>query len=222
MPLPATHADSLRIYADAVEVSCLALVGTIAGVRPLAVAALCGRGTARLRSDAAGTALSFRAPGSITWGPWVAAGGDGSYLLEDGETPSKWIRVQVYAAYLLASPQEARIALTDQFNNAIGSDNVSAAEASAGDVETYTVTLQNDSVNTISGLKAWLDAAVDCLEISHNGADWVAPTSEAAALALADVPAAAAATLHLRRTIAAAAPSDPSVLNLIHLAFDGL
>ena len=219
MPAPATHADALRLEYSATEVAHLDVVGTIPGVVPIAVAARCGVGTARIRSRAAG--IAFKAPGSATWGPAVDADADGSYLLEDGDDRDKWLRVTAYTAFLL-TPREGRILLADRFNNPISSDNVSAAEASAGDVEDVELAVANDGSAYLSQVLAWIDAGVAGLQISPNGADWSAPTTEATALALADVPPAGDVALHVRRTIAASAPSDPDVLNHLHLSFSGI
>ncbi len=219
MAIPATHADALRIEYSATEVAHLDVVGTIPGVVPIAVAARCGVGTARIRSTAAG--LRFKAPGSSAWGPAVAAAADGSYLLEDGDDRDKWLRVTVYTAFLL-TPREARVLLADRFNNPIASDNVSAAEATAGDAEDVELAVANDGTAYLSQVQAWIDSDVAGLQISPNGADWSAPTTEATALALADVPPGDDVALHVRRTIAAAAPSDPDILNHLHLSFSGI
>ena len=219
MATPATHADALRIESAAAEVAHLDVLGTIPGVVPIAVAARCGVGTARIRSTAAG--IAFKAPGSAAWGPAVAIAADGSYLLEDGDDRDKWLRVTVYTTYLL-TPREARVLLADRVNNPIGSDNVSAAEAAAGDVETVELAVANDGSVILSQVLAWLDPAAAGLELSPDGAAWSAPTTEATALALADVSPGGSVALHLRRTIAAAAPSDPDVLNHLHLTFAGI
>jgi len=227
LPAPAVQgillghgADSLRIYVSSAEVASLRLIGTLPGVRPLAVAGHCGPGSARLKSD--GSRLSWRAPESATWGPWVAAASDGAVVLEDGEDRSKWLRVYVHAAYLIDSYQERVVRLADTFGNAIGHEDVAAAEALAGDTTSYQLTLQNDSAAGVSNLVAWLDADVDDLEISDDGSNWVSPTSEAAGLALADIAPGDAITLHVRRTIAALSPSDADVLNQLEFAFDAL
>ena len=222
MPYPASKADALRIEISSTEVRHLAALGTIAGVAVLAVAAKNGPGSGRLRN--VGGNLGWRAPGSATFGPDVNVTADGIWLLCDGEDVGCWIRVQVYFDNLAG--EEAEVLLRDRHSSGssddtIGSDDVSAAEASAGDIETFTVELRNDSQVILSQVIAWLDAATADLEISDDGAAWVSPTTEGAGLSLADIPAAGSITLHFRRTIGAASSSDPDVLNHIHLSFSG-
>lgn len=223
MAYQATRADSLRMEVSAVEVVHLTAVGTLPGVAVLAVAGRNGPGTGRLRSQGAdGTLLSWRAPGSAVWGPDVDASLDGIYLLEDGADAGKWARVQTYGAHMTPAADEAEVLLVDRYNNEIGSDDLTAAEASAGDVETYTVDLANDNPVGLSNLRVWLDAAVVDLEISDDGAAWVSPTSEAAALVLPPLAGGANDVLHFRRTIGAASPADPAVLNDVRLAFNAI
>jgi len=220
MATPATHADALRIEYASAEVKHLTVLGTIPGVVPLAVAARCGPGLAHLRSTTAGR-ISFRAPSSSTWGPDVLCEADGTYLLEDGEDPDKWLRVLVYTSYLLAA-REAPVLLHDRYNTGVASDDVSAAEAAAGDVETYQLALANDGTAFLSQVTAWIDAATTGIEISDDGITWVSPTTEAAGLAFDPIAPGGSATLHVRRTIAASSPSDAAVLTHLHLAFSGL
>ena len=139
-----------------------------------------------------------------------------------GEDLGKWLRVEVSAAYLCACPTEAEICLADVYGNAIAHDDVIAAEAAAGSVETYTITMVNDGDLILSQIKVWLDAATDDLEISDDGASWVSPTTEATALEFPDLAPGSEDTLHLRRTIAAASEADPAVLNHLHIGFSGL
>jgi len=218
----ARRADSLRLTISGVEVQHLVPVGTIPGVVVEAVAAGCGPGAARLRSSADGTRLAFKAPGSAAWGLDCVADVDTTWFLQDGEDPDKWARVARYGDYMNTGPAEGRVLLDDVFNNAVAYDDVTAAEALAGDVATYTITLANDSLHRFSKLVAWLDAAVTGLEISDDGITWVSPVTEAAGLALDDIAPGGTDTLHARRTIGAAADSDTDVLNHLHFAFNGL
>lgn len=222
MPVAMTHGDALRIETGGQESLHLTAVGTLPGVVVLAAAGRNGPGTGRLRADQDGTRLAWRAPGSATYGTPVVCSPDGLYLLEDGEDPDSWLRIQMRSAYAVPGHAEGRVALGDRWTNAVGHDDVTAGEASAGDVEGYTVTLSNDSTAGLSRVLAWLDAAVSDLEISDDDITYVSPTSEGAALGLADIPAGGSITLYLRRTIGAAEPSDPDVLNHLHFSYQGI
>ena len=217
----ATGSDALQWQKSSVEIQHLHAVGTIRGVKILQVAARNGKGTGRLRSTGDGTLLSWREPGAANYGGDCPCASDGDYLLL-GSDPGKWIRIRVYEDFLFAGPREEPVLLDDVYNNEIGSDDVTAGEASAGDVETYTVTVKNMGTFTMTDVRFWLDPAVSDLEIGFNGADWFSPTTEETAIELGfPFAPAASGTIHFRRTTGAAAPSDPKVLNNIHARFDG-
>lgn len=222
MPLTATHGDALRIETGGSESLHLTAMGTLPGVVVLAAAGRNGPGMGRLKADETGTRLAWRAPGSATYGTPVVCSPDGLFLLEDGEDRDSWLRVHLRSAYAVPGHAEARIALGDRWANAVGHDDVTAGEASAGDVEDYTVTLANDSAAGLSQVKVWIDTAVSDLEISDDDITYVSPTTEGTALGLADIPAAGSITLYLRRTIGAAEPSDPDVLNHLHFSWQGI
>lgn len=200
----------------------LAAVGVLDGVRVLAVAGANGPGMGRLIGSQDGNRIAWQAPGSATPGDAIEADADGSYSVEDGEDRTKWARIQVYADYRSDGADAAQVTLGDLFNNALAGANVTASEASAGDVFAWTLTLTNNGLATLSQLKIWLDAAVSRIEISDDGAAWVTPTTEATALALPDLVPAGTDTLHIRRTVAASTPFDPSELVHLHYSFQGI
>ena len=200
----------------------LAAVGVLDGVRVLAAAGANGPGMGRLIATADGDRIAWQAPGSDTAGDAIQAAADGSYLLEDGEDAAKWLRVQVYSTYRPEGSGAARVYLGDAFNNALAGADVSAGEASAGDVFPWTIILTNAGLATLSQLKIWLDAAVTRIAIADDGATWVTPTTEAAALALPDLVPGGTDTLHIRRTVAASTPFDPSELVHLHYSFQGI
>jgi hypothetical protein len=197
------------------------VIGTIPGVIPLLAAARNGPGSGYLSSSGDGTWLHWRAPGSSTVGAGIYCASDGNYLLRDGEDPGKWLRVQVDASELAGGARGETVALTDRFNNPIASDDVSAAEATAGDVETWTLTLENQSNAILSQLKVWIDPTVSNIEISDDGVAWVSPTTQSTALALPDLAVGGTDTLHIRRTITAGAGSDGDVETLLHFSYRG-
>ena len=218
---PATASDSLRFKVSSVELVYLHTVGTIPGVAILAAAARNGPGSGSLRSVGDGTELQWQAPGSASYGNRVQAGTDGTYMLTDGEDAGKWLRVQVYATYLLG-PSASPVLLADRYDNGLATDDATAAEASAGSAETYQITMENVSAMTLHQLVVWIDPAVNDIEISDDGVAWVSPTTEATALAFPDLVPGGTDILHLRRTIAAASASDADVLNRFHASWLGL
>jgi len=222
MPAVATQGDCIRIMSAGAEVEHLHAVGTLHGIAVRQVSAACGEGVGVLSSDRDGEFIAWKAPGSSAAGTAIDVSDGGQFLLNDGEDSSKWIRIEVYPAFLIASSQTGEVTLSHVYNNAIASDNVSAAEASAGDVETWTVTLQNDSTVALAAVTVWLDASTSGIEISHDGSTWVNPTSEGSGLNLGNLSASGTVTLHFRRTISAGASHDPDVTTLLHYAFSGI
>ena len=213
--------DSLKIESSGVEVSHLYVIGAIPGVIPLLASASNGPGLGSISSSGDGAILHWRAPGSAIAGAGVVCLTDGNYLLQDGADTNKWLRVQVDVSELEGTSRQSEVALTDIFNNAIATDDITANQASAGNVETYTLTLENQSNTILSQLTAWIDATVLGIEISDDGASWVSPTSKETGLALPDLSPAATDTLHVRRTITAGAASDGNVLTYLHFSYRG-
>jgi len=220
-PRPAAaRADALRAKIAGTESPSLRVVGALAGVVPLLASGACGRGTARLRTDGE-SGVAFRAPGSDVYGPAAAVAADGTYLLEDGEDRDKYLRVAVHTDYLPEAAAEALVLLEDRYANHVGRDDVSAAEAEAGHVESWTVTLENVSASILTRVVAWIVETQD-LQISDDGATWVRPTDEAHGLVLGSIAPGQTDVLHLRRSTPAGAPSSPNLLNRVAVAFDGL
>jgi len=222
MPEAYRHADALRLEVVTVEVQHLAAVGTVSGVALLLAAARNGEGTGRLRIDSGGVQLSWQAPGSDTFGDKVNCTVDGEYLLEDGEDRDKWIRVQVYADHLPEDTEEAQVYLLQVYGGGVSDDDVTAVEASAGDVAVYMILMKNISAVGLSALKVWLHADTADIEISDSAiAGWVSPTTEETALDFPDLAAGDDDTLYLRRTIAASSASDAGVIDKLHFSFLG-
>ena len=214
------HADALRIRNGGSELPSLRCIRTVPGVRVLMAAGLNGPGTGYLRSIDGW--LQYKAPGSETFGLRVAVPADGNYVLEDGEDIDKYLRVQVYADYLVTGSIESPVELADRFAGTIPHDDVTAGEAAAGDVADYSFTIYNAGPGIISQIKAWVDYRDQHTQISDDDATWVKPTSESAALEFADLLPGASHTLYVRRTIVAGSPADPDVLRLFHTSFHAL
>lgn len=223
MPLVATRADALRARFASVEVKHLKAVGTLPGIVVNAAGGRNGPGAGLMRYYDGGK-VAWRAPGSGVFGPQVDVSGGGSFVVEDGSDKNKFLRITSYASFLPAGPAAAQVLLQEEYNDGIGGDEVSAAEASAGSIEIWIVELLNAGTLGLSNLRAWLDASTAGLEISWDGASWVAPNSETHADVLIEPNLAAAASknLHVRRTIGAGAAADPAILNLLQFAWNGL
>lgn len=222
MASPGTRSDGLRLQLAGSDVVSLRVVGGIAGVVVIAAAGRNGPGSGRLIASAGG--LCWQAPGSVVAGDAVPIPADGVYLLEDGTDASAWLRVQAYAASLAASG-EARVYLADRYNE-FGPDDVTAANAAAGIVETVQFTLANVTPAVITGAVLWLDpSAVSAgLAISSDGVSFFTPTNQtdATALTWASINPASSVNVWVRRTLAAGKASNPQILNTMRLAWNGV
>lgn len=214
--LATQRSDALRLLFAAVEVNHLLEVGAIPGTVILAAGGANGSGTGRIRSTGAGTDLQWRAPGSSTFGPAIEATADGDYVLEDGEDAAAFVRVRVRVAFLV-DPNESDVLVRDAYN-ALGPDDVSAAEATAGAVETRQYDLTNaGAFNDVEDVRVWIDPATADVEISDDNAIFVTPTgpTHIDALTFATIAPGASVPIYMRRTIAALSTFDPEVLNIL-------
>jgi hypothetical protein len=227
MPAEYSGAHGLEISDDAFEpIKMLDHLGELPGVvihQPLTlarndIAGANGEGIGELICVGSDQGVAWKAPGSSRFGPVVVPSGDETHILEDGENPDKWVRATLYDGYRVTG-STARVYLKDRFDNKIGGDDVTAGEAAAGDVSSWTIKLYNKAPATLHQVKVWIDPAVTGLGISDDGASWVSPTTKETALALPDLASLGTDTLHLRRTIVAGAVADPKVLNHLHFAF---
>lgn len=117
---------------------------------------------------------------------------------------------------------ESQVFILDKFTSpgdrrAVSNDDVTAGEASAGNVETWSEELHNISTVIGSQVKAWLDPDVVNLEISANGSDWFTPIGREDnppidALDLADIVSGSFVLVYFRRTILAGAVYNPELL----------
>lgn len=207
-------ADSIRVKSGGIEISHLRVVGAIPGVRIDQAGGANGPGVGGVRYDEQG--LAWRPPGA-EYGSPVAIPGDGAYLLA-GPEPGQFARVTAWESYLRIGAEES-VYLADRFANGPPGDDVTAEEAEAGDVATWTLSLVNESALNASDLRVWLDGDTDRIEISDNGSNWSSPTTEETAIQFGDVTAGDFKTLHVRRTVEPVADYDPAVLVRLHMAF---
>ena len=201
----------------------LTLIGTLPGVVPVFAGGRCGPGVGAIRSDSTGTGLAFRAPGSGTFGLSIDCAEGGSFVLVDGEDASSWLEVTVYADYLPAGAAEAAVRMTDRFDdsiNTLGLGDVTASEAATGDWIAPDFFLRNQSGETISNIRLWLDPLCVGLSIDGGGGP-VAPISEADAVSIGDLAPGGVASIVIERDISSGSTADPDILNHLHVAFDG-
>ncbi len=217
-----TRGDGLRIELSAVESPSFHVIGSLPGVAVLAAAGANGPGTGDLESEDGGTKLKWKAPDSGTHGTSVDVSTDGSYILEDGEDERKWVRVQVVNSFMLNVPMSTFIYLSEVYENAVSSDDVTAAEATAGDTKDYTVDIKAESPMDLLDVKVWLESPDDGIFISDDGVVYVQPKSEGAdALSFARIASGATQSLFLRRITSAGASASTGILNRVRFAWDG-
>ncbi len=223
MPEPFTRSDSIQFRENgtANEVQHLTTVGTIPGVVVVEAAARNMPGAGRLKSFGDGARLAWRAPGSQTYGTPELVTADRLMQLEDGEDDTKYVRVQVHRNWLASEPTEANVYLSDRYENPPGHDDVTAAEATTGNVMTYILDIANVSLSIVSDFDIWLEPDTPFhLAISPEGSNWITPTTQAQALRMPDLLVGKTTHLHVRRTVVAGEPSDPRILTWIRTMFN--
>ncbi len=217
-----SKADALQVLLATGDAAAdLPVIGTIDGVIVKGASHTCGPGKGVLRSERDGRTLSWRAPGSTRFGPPVDTYADGQYLLEDGESPAKYLHVDVRTSYLQPRPTESPVYIQEYWN--LGIKNISAAEAAGYDETVSTAFyLKNLSQSVLTNIRAWVDPASTYWEIRGQAPDpWVKPTTEEAALALGDLAPGAQRTFlqrHRHSGPIAAVARQPAI---VHFRFDG-
>ncbi|MCG8407569.1 MAG: hypothetical protein MI923_20420 [Phycisphaerales bacterium] len=222
MALPARRSDALRWMKSGVEIQSLLAISAIEGVVVAFVAGSNGPGLGSLRNLGTNLKrLQWRAPGSQVYGPGVMVESGNTYVLEDGEDPNKYARARVVDANRIPNGAEASIHLAVRYENGLSDADVTAAEASAGDVREYTIDLENVSARTVRDVTVWIVGPLNGLKISDDGATWVEPDSEvhADALSFSSIAAGASVTVHCQRTTAMGAGSDPAIERALRASF---
>lgn len=98
--------------------------------------------------------LKWTPPGG-TQGAGVTILNGETKILEAGNSePEKYIRVSRTSTANLTGT--ATVALADEFNNIIGFDNVTSAEAAAGDTEYRCLCFKNEASSEVKSVKAWV------------------------------------------------------------------
>jgi hypothetical protein len=221
--IPGIRNDGLRLQYTSINVVSLRCAGTLAGVVVLGAAARNGPGAGTISATAGG--LTWQAPNSALAGAVCPIPTSAAYLLEDGADPSCWVRVQVDVDYLPASGG-AQVFLGDVYDNAVGQDDVAAANAAAGSVSTLNLTLLNVSGNAIRNALLWLDptaSGISELTVSSDDTNYYQPTSSSDphVLAWSTIAVGASVNLWLRRTTPSAAAFNPTILNMLQWEWEG-
>lgn len=192
-----------------VETGGLVSAGGVDGVQIAFVAALNGEGRGSLWYEAGGL-LRWQAPESETPGAAIDVSAGGTFTLLDGDDEDKFVRVTVDEDFLPTYALQAGVELTAAGENDVAGPRISAADAAAGQVATWQLTVHNaDAVHAIADVYFWFEEVTDdgpAFELSTNNADWYSPSSEVEAVALmpsVTIAAAGSRTLYLRRTTTA-------------------
>jgi len=109
-------------------------------------------GTGSLRA-VTGDTLAWTPPGGSEGSPVSIADGE-TKIIEGSGSPAEFVRVTRTSATSLSG--NASLGLTFTYNNLVAFDNVSSAEATAGDIEYRAGMFKNDSVANVDNLKAYV------------------------------------------------------------------
>jgi len=93
----------------------------------------------------------WKAPGEDDYGPWVYVSG-AVKVLYAASGRDKYIRIQ----RLGDTSAVVTVTLTEDANNVIALDEVSSAEAAAGDAEYRCFCMKNEGANTLANICLWL------------------------------------------------------------------
>lgn len=149
----ADHNAALGNYRSSSEIGVLSatITSPIANVTVDYIAGANGTGTGTLTATGSDT-LAWTPPGGTQGAAVTILNGETKII--EGSDLNKFVRVTRTSATALAGT--ASLAIVDVYNNAIGFDNVSSAEASAGDNEYRAICFKNESTLTVSGLVAYI------------------------------------------------------------------
>lgn len=110
-------------------------------------------GSGTVTAASTGT-LTWTPPGG-TVGPAVAIADGETKILEGGGAPGQFVRVTRTSAVDLTGA--ATLALTYKFNDVVGFDDVSAAEAGSGDIEYRALMVKNEAAGTVKNVKVHIN-----------------------------------------------------------------
>lgn len=155
----------------------VSIASAIANITVDAVAGANGTGSGSLIATGSDT-LTWTPPGGSVGSAVTIANGETKII--EGSDKSKFIRVTRTSATGLTGT--ATLTLTNQYNGVIGMDNVSSAEATAGDNEYRAFAIRNEHATvTVGGILAWIgtlgtQATTDSAQLSGSGAGTITTT----------------------------------------------
>jgi hypothetical protein len=229
-----TGADQLRFEGvhDAEHFG-LYTFGTVPGVSVTLASENNGPGIGHLRYRQG--SLSWKAPGSATFGPDqnVAAGGE--WIVVDGDDGNKFLRVSAFPAFLPVSDTSAAVRMKVRPGVWVVPTAflvVNGGRVRTAGVPPYTAQgyqrLYNRSTSTnLTNVRAWLEAGAgfnDYLTISDSASGpWVAPVTELTGLALAAIPKGNTSPVSLHWQIDVPGGEPPSAAHpiVVNLSWDG-
>lgn len=155
--------------------------GGISGITVNEVSGANGTGSGTLTASST-SGLKWTAPSGSQGSEVTIANGE-TKVIEDGGDPSKWIEVTRTSASDLSG--SSTVTITDTKNNVFGMDNVTSAEASAGDDEYRGFALHNGSGGSVQNVKVSIrvlgtQRTSDGAQLSGSGAGTVTTTGSLA------------------------------------------
>jgi hypothetical protein len=216
-----TQAAVINIESESEEVHHLTTAGSLQGVVPILVAARNGPGVGRIK--VINGQLSWKAPYSSRFGNPVECNADGTYILCDGEDEDKFIKIDVHTEYLPSEDFEAKIYLSEVYNNPVAQDDVIAVDAQTGVVLQYQLSVRNTSSITFSHIRIFLNPVADPrTELSLDGVNWYKPYTESEGLQIESLGSGQSITLNIKRTIAAGQSEKPKQRVHLIIGFDAI
>jgi len=155
----------------------VSIASAIANITVDAIAGANGTGAGSLIA-ASGDTLTWTPPGGSVGTAVTILNGETKII--EGADKSKFIRVSRTSATGLTGT--ATLTLTNQYNGVIGMDNVSSAEATAGDDEYRCFCVKNEHASvTVGSVLAWIatlgtQATTDSAQLSSSGSGTITTT----------------------------------------------
>jgi hypothetical protein len=215
-------ADALRFLTPPVEQVSEPLMfssGTLPGIAVNYACDRNGDGIGHLRIRG-GALLSWRAPGSIDFGPEVDVSAGGQYQII-GEDFNNYLIVTSYAAYLPVGERSTTVRLRHRQGRVKRSEATTPSPYS----EVWQNYFKNISTQALIRVRAWVDPAVQYISIGDNVAGpFTTPITEETAITLSATLAVNAIDSIFTKIVVSAAPTPPptpDVPIVIHFSWDG-